>query len=836
MIRKACYLILLISLSGCIPKGFIIPDEAEEISEGPQLTITISPDPASTSETIAVTVASDRLLVDQPTVIITQNHEKKGMDITRTMETIDRLTWQGTYTIKSGYEGKALVEVFNALDENGNKRYGTASFEVLMPEKEAGEEETTAEAKEIPSEEMAIEYENVPWHDIRGEYGATRAPSLTNQKISNNISCIAGDEEKLWFGTNYGIGQYDKLTQSWKGFLNKKGGISNSIRCMAMDDDLVWFGSQGDGLFRYQKSTDKWLAFPNDNKCHDPNINDILIVNDLVWVATNRGLAKYDKLSKQWTAYTLQTTYDQIISEKITQIAWLYPYLWVGTDKGLMRYDSLSDVWEDQTTICNKNITCLFMDKNDLWIGMPDSGVIQYNTTDNATRTYTVSNGLYSNGVLSLKADTACVFVGHLGGISKLDKSLDTWSSFSQTKIGDIFRLLDNVQAVYLEDNGNPWIGMNSGLIDISQSELMEVIDPTIVELIPAMDTILSTGFPEITAKYEDNIGGSGISSFAVYLFIDGKQVSGTVSSQELYYKPTTPLTEGEHSLEIQVADKCGNIATRKNTFSIALPKLSYKLLVSQAFVKPGEEMSVTIDASEELIGTPTALLSFASVTTPSLFDGTSVLAPKLMENETETGTWTVFGSWTTKNRKQWKGTVKLPINAIGAGIITVKGLEDIHGQKPNDFQVARVMAINKEAVGIIAPRIISMATATIAGTTTNIITGTATAGSFVNLIIDGKVVRTVMADTAGNFEFKNISNVLIKAGTNTTTITTSATDKAKIANIANNVSETVITPELNLLIDFPKMASSTINIRGVSKQVIGTISGFVAYGTMSVP
>ncbi|MFH1097144.1 MAG: gliding motility-associated C-terminal domain-containing protein [Candidatus Desantisbacteria bacterium] len=31
-------------------------------------------------------------------------------------------------------------------------------------------------------------------------------------------------------------------------------------------------------------------------------------------------------------------------------------------------------------------------------------------------------------------------------------------------------------------------------------------------------------------------------------------------------------------------------------------------------------------------------------------------------------------------------------------------------------------------------------------------------------------------------------------------------------------------------------MASSTINIRGVSKQVIGTISGFVAYGTMSVP
>ena len=831
MFQKICYLILLICLSGCIPKGFIILDEAEEASDGPQLTITVSPDPALPEEMITVAVVSDRLLVDAPTVLIVQHYEKRGTDITNTLETMDQLTWQGTYTIKSGYDGTALVKVFNALDEEGNKSYGTTSFEVAEAEAVA----EVGAAEEIPSEEMTIEYENVQWHDIRGEYGVSRAPMLTNQEISNNISCIAEDEERLWFGTNYGIGQYDKLTQDWKGFLNKKGGISNSIHCMAMDDDFVWFGSQGDGLFRYQNSTDKWLAFPADNKCHDPNINDILIVNDLVWVATNRGLAKYDKLSLQWTAYTFQTTYDQLISEKITKLAWLYPYFWIGTDKGLMSYDSLSDVWQDRTAICSKNITSLFMDKNYLWIGTPDSGVIQYNTTANATRTYTVSNGLYSNGVLSLAVDTSHVFVGHSGGISEFDKSNNTWMSFTQTKIGDIFRPLDSVQAVYLENDGNPWIGMNSGLIDISQSELMEAIEPTIIELIPAMNTILSTGFPEITAKYEDNIGGSGIDSLAVWLVIDGEQVYGTATTQEFYYKPMTPLTEGEHSLEIQVTDKCGNIATRKNTFNIALPKLSYKLLVSQAFVKSGQEISVTIDASEELIGTPTALLSFASVTT-SLFenttDGTSVSAPDLIENGTETGTWTSFGSWETKNRKQWRGTVKLPINVLGTGIVTIEGLEDIHGQKPKDFPVARVMAINKENAGIIAPRIISMATATIAGTTTNILTGTATPGSFVNLMVDGKVVRTVMADAAGNFAFKNISNVMLKTGT-ATTIIISSTDRAKITS---NVSETMITPDLNMLIDFPKMASNTVNVRGVARQTIGTISGYVAYGSMSVP
>ncbi|MBI4753469.1 hypothetical protein HY793_03760, partial [Candidatus Desantisbacteria bacterium] len=87
MIQKACYLILLICLSGCIPTGFIIPDEAEETSEGPQLTITVSPDPAMPEEMITVAVVSDRLLVGAPTVLIAQHYEKKGTDITRTLET-----------------------------------------------------------------------------------------------------------------------------------------------------------------------------------------------------------------------------------------------------------------------------------------------------------------------------------------------------------------------------------------------------------------------------------------------------------------------------------------------------------------------------------------------------------------------------------------------------------------------------------------------------------------------------------------------------------------------------------------------------------------------------
>ncbi|MFH1859534.1 MAG: T9SS type A sorting domain-containing protein [bacterium] len=824
MMRKEWLLVLLICLAGCIPKGFIITEETEDVSECPQLIITSSLDPVPAKEITTITIVSDKPLVNSPTVIITQHYEKRGTDITQNMETIDQFTWQGTYTAKPGYEGNAMIEVLNALDEDGNKGYGTTSFEVILQEEEAKEIETDQE----------VEYEEIQWHDIRGEYGeagAARAPMLV-QGISNNIACIAGDDRRVWFGTNYGIGQYDRLTQGWVGFLNKGSGMGNSIRCLFMDDDIIWFGSQGDGLFRYQESTHKWIAFPEDNKCPDPNINDIVIVNNIVWVATDKGLAKYDTLLKQWIFYTLQTTYNQLNSEKITKLTWLYPNLWVGTDKGLMSYDPVSDVWQDQTGICSGNINCLFMDKNDLWIGTPDKGIIQYNTTNNGTKTYTVSNGLCSNSILSLAADTNHVFVGHSGGISKLNKSNDTWMSFTHTMAGDAIRPLDDVQAVYLENDGNPWIGMNTGLIDIAQSQLIEVVQPTIIELNPTPNTVLSTAFPEITAKYEDNISGSGIDPIANLLWIDGVQVYGTVTAQEIHYKPTAPLAEGEHSFEIRVADNCGNIATRKNTFSVTLPKLSYKLLVSQLYVKPGQEVSVTIEASEKLQGTPTASLSFAN--SRMLFIASTSIsvagAPSLkMENGTLTGTSTTFGSWTTIDRKKWQGTTMVPINAVGIGTVTIANLKDIHNREPKaeDSPVARIKAaINDESGGIIAPQIISIATSTIASVTTNIITGTATRGSFVNLIVDGKIIRTVRADESGIFIFKNI-----RTGTSTTaTIKTSATD---ITRIASDVSEIAATP--NLLIDFPGLVNTTLKVRGVTSQSIGTISGNLVYGTGSV-
>ncbi|MBI4777830.1 T9SS type A sorting domain-containing protein [Candidatus Desantisbacteria bacterium] len=59
---------------------------------------------------------------------------------------------------------------------------------------------------------------------------------------------------------------------------------------------------------------------------------------------------------------------------------------------------------------------------------------------------------------------------------------------------------------------------------------------------------------------------------FLLFTLVDGKQVYGTATTQGFYYKPISPITEGKHRFEIQVADNSGNIAVRKNTFSIALP------------------------------------------------------------------------------------------------------------------------------------------------------------------------------------------------------------------------------------------------------------------------
>ncbi len=77
----------------------------------------------------------------------------------------------------------------------------------------------------------------------------------------------------------------------------------------------------------------------------------------------------------------------------------------------------------------------------------------------------------------------------------------------------------------------------------------------------------------EITARYFDNAGGTGIAAHAVRVTVDGVNRTGhahvTTSRLRL---DLTKLTDGRHTWSVTAVDRAGNRATIERTFTVAVP------------------------------------------------------------------------------------------------------------------------------------------------------------------------------------------------------------------------------------------------------------------------
>ena len=70
----------------------------------------------------------------------------------------------------------------------------------------------------------------------------TRGTILSDTKIKapTHIKRICIDDKWVWFATDYGVLQYDKLDYTWRHFTKKDGLLSNNIRTIAPGDNAVW--------------------------------------------------------------------------------------------------------------------------------------------------------------------------------------------------------------------------------------------------------------------------------------------------------------------------------------------------------------------------------------------------------------------------------------------------------------------------------------------------------------------------------------------------------------------------------------------------------------------
>jgi hypothetical protein len=97
----------------------------------------------------------------------------------------------------------------------------------------------------------------------------------------------------------------------------------------------------------------------------------------------------------------------------------------------------------------------------------------------------------------------------------------------------------------------------------------LDVTPPVIADPSPPDGASLTDPRPSISASWADL--GSGIAPATARIRLDGTDVtaSSTITATGFLFTPASPLSSGPHTVEAEVADRAGNIATRTWSFSV---------------------------------------------------------------------------------------------------------------------------------------------------------------------------------------------------------------------------------------------------------------------------
>jgi ligand-binding sensor domain-containing protein/signal transduction histidine kinase len=339
----------------------------------------------------------------------------------------------------------------------------------------------------------------------------------------------------LWIGTlDGGLHCFDPTTQRFTAFpyINSQDSTNSaSVAIRSLYEDTssatLWCGTNGAGLLLFDMTTRR---FTHEYKANASRTNtsytaqssqsfqslqhtsQYLPGNGIrafykdtrgnIWIATNAGLAKYDRSSKQFTTYAYQ--YEEYKKhdkqrERSAQQAGINNLwslcedtpnvLWVGTLNGeLLRFDCLQERWlsypqQAQVRECMAGamIDDIMKDaQGALWIASQGRGLVMMRPTGAIIHCLNTSynpTSLSSNNVTTLRQDrSGIVWVGTSGG------GLNKWNPHAQhfalyqhsdaSKDGLDANFGANlsanlISAIAADKTGTIWIGTEAGLNEL---------------------------------------------------------------------------------------------------------------------------------------------------------------------------------------------------------------------------------------------------------------------------------------------------------------------------------------------------------------------------------
>lgn len=158
-------------------------------------------------------------------------------------------------------------------------------------------------------------------------------------KIKRTSCILKKDNETLLLGTINGLWEYKITSGDYKHLYPDKFLLSTRVLDIAYaNDGALLLATKGSGLLIVDKN-DSVQKINYVNGLSSDNIRKILVDGRFIWLATDKGLNRLVKDSKNSWKVKTYTINDGLISNEIYDVHKFNGKIWVATDKGLSFFD-----------------------------------------------------------------------------------------------------------------------------------------------------------------------------------------------------------------------------------------------------------------------------------------------------------------------------------------------------------------------------------------------------------------------------------------------------------------------------------------------------------------
>ncbi|MBK0384423.1 response regulator [Pedobacter sp. SD-b] len=305
---------------------------------------------------------------------------------------------------------------------------------------------------------------------------------ITKNSISSNIiSAIVEDNSRnLWIGTEAGgLNYFNTTNQQFSTYKNVIGNnsslSSNLVKAIAIDKKQnLWIGTALGGLNFFDTKTKSFTSFKHKtsdlNSIASDNINCLITTKqNKLFIGTDLGLNIYD-IEQQKFSFLTSSAKKTYLEQQITALFEdKNGMVWVGTPIGIhfyqggkLEYKSFKDSLKKEFKY---NINCFQQDsKGNMWVGTYHTGLALLDLKKNTYKIFNTTNGLPSDNILAIAEDEDTnLWISTDNGLVKYNRSLNAFRSFNiQDGLPDN---QFNTHSFLKDSKGNLFFGTYNGLI-----------------------------------------------------------------------------------------------------------------------------------------------------------------------------------------------------------------------------------------------------------------------------------------------------------------------------------------------------------------------------------